>query len=86
MGIAGSLVTIIVIWWLAFFVFLPVGVRSQLEEGYVEPGTPESAPAIHNLRKKAFWALAVAIVLWALIFSVINFELLTLEDVLGART
>lgn len=85
MGIAGSLVTIIVIWWLAFFILLPIGIRSQLEEGEVEPGTPESAPAIHHLRNKALGALAVALLLWAVIFGLINLELLTLEDVLGSR-
>jgi predicted secreted protein len=85
MGIAGSLVTIICLWWLAFFVLLPIGVRSQLEEGAVEPGTVESAPAIHNLRTKALTALAVALVLWAIIFAIINLELVTLEDVLGAK-
>jgi len=85
MGIAGSLVTIIVIWWLAFFILLPIGIRSQLEEGEVEPGTPESAPAIHHLRNKALGALAVALLLWAVIFGIINLELLTLEDVLGSK-
>jgi predicted secreted protein len=85
MGIAGSLVAIIVIWWLAFFILLPIGIRSQLEEGVVEPGTVESAPAIHNLKFKALIALAVALVLWAAIFSIINLELITLEDLLGAK-
>ena len=85
MGIAGSLVTIICLWWLAFFVLLPIGVRSQLEEGAVEPGTVESAPAVHNLRKKALTALAIAVVLWAILFAVINLEVVTLEDVLGKR-
>jgi predicted secreted protein len=85
MGIAGSLVTIIVIWWLAFFVLLPIGVRSQLEDGQIEPGTVESAPAIHNLKNKALGALAVALVLWALIFSAINLEWVTLEGVLGVK-
>ena len=85
MGIAGSLVTIIVIWWLAFFILLPIGIRSQLEEGVVEPGTPESAPAIHHLRNKALGALVVALLLWAVLFSIINLELVTLEDFLGAK-
>jgi predicted secreted protein len=85
MGIAGSLVTIIVIWWLAFFVLLPIGIRSQLEDGQVEPGTVESAPAIHHLKNKALGALAVALVLWALIFSAINLEWVTLEGVLGVK-
>ena len=32
-----------------------------------------------------WYALAVALVLWAAIFSIINLELITLEDLLGAK-
>lgn len=85
MGIAGSLVTIICIWWLVFFLLLPIGNRSQLEEGAIEPGTVESAPINHNLRNKALGALAAALVLWAILFAVINLEVVTLEDVLGPK-
>ena len=49
------------------------------------PKAVESAPAIHHLRNKALGALAVALVLWALIFSAINFEWVTLEGVLGVK-
>lgn len=34
-----------VIWWTTLFVVLPIGLRTQAEEGEVEPGTVASAPA-----------------------------------------
>jgi predicted secreted protein len=34
-----------VIWWVSLFTVLPFGVRSQLEEGEVVPGSEPGAPA-----------------------------------------
>lgn len=83
MGIAGSLVTIIIFWWLSFFMLLPVGVRSQIEEGNVEPGTVASAPTQPHLLRKALAALAIALVLWLTVFMIIEFRVITFEDLVG---
>jgi predicted secreted protein len=83
MGIAGSLVTIILLWWLAFFVLLPIGIRSQIEEGEVEPGTVASAPTRPLLLYKALGALAISIVLWLTIFAIIEFRVITFNDLVG---
>lgn len=80
MGIAGSLMVISIFWWLAFFMMLPVGVRSQLEEGAVVPGTEPSAPTAPKLWKKALWALGLALAGWAVLFSLIEFRLISLDD------
>lgn len=34
-----------IIWWLALFIVLPIGLRTQAEENEVVPGSVESAPA-----------------------------------------
>ena len=81
MGIAGSLMVIIVAWWLAFFAMLPIGVRSQLEDGHVVPGTEPSAPTAPNLGLKAIWALAIAVVIWGALFTTIEYRLITLDDI-----
>jgi len=81
MGIAGSLMVIILAWWLAFFMLLPVGVRSQLEEGKVVPGTEPSAPSAPNLGRKAIGAFVIAIVLWAAIYASIEYHLIAFEDI-----
>jgi predicted secreted protein len=80
MGIAGSLMVITIAWWLAFFALLPVGIRSQLEDGHVVPGTEPSAPTAPHLGKKAIWAFVIALVVWACLFSVIEFQLVSLDD------
>jgi predicted secreted protein len=81
MGIAGSLMVISIAWWLAFFMMLPLGVRSQLEEGSVVPGTEPSAPTAPRLWRKALWALVIALGIWAVLFSLIEFRLILLDDI-----
>ncbi len=68
-------------WWLAFFMLLPVGVRSHLEEGTVVPGTEPSAPSTPRLWWKALWALGIALVIWAVLFSIIEFKLVSVDDI-----
>ena len=81
MGIAGSLMVIAIAWWLAFFMMLPFGVRSQLEDGNVVPGTEPSAPTAPRLRCKAIAAFAIALIFWGMLFSVIEYQLITLDDI-----
>jgi predicted secreted protein len=81
MGIAGSLMVIIVSWWLAFFALLPVGVRSQLEDGAVIPGTEPSAPTAPKLWLKAIWAFAIAIVIWLALYAIIEYRLIDIDDI-----
>ena len=80
MGIAGSLMVIVIAWWLAFYALLPVGVRSHLEEGTVVPGTEPSAPTAPRLWLKAVWAFVIAIVLWLVLFSIVEFRLIVIDD------
>jgi hypothetical protein len=39
----------VVLWWTVLFAVLPIGVRTQAEDGTVVPGTPESAPKAPRL-------------------------------------
>jgi predicted secreted protein len=81
MGIAGSLVVFAIAWWLAFFAVLPVGVRSQVEDGNVVPGSEPGAPTAPHLLRKALYATAIAVVVWATLFAVVEFGLVDLDDI-----
>lgn len=59
----GAIVVFIISWWLSFLAALPIGVRSQLEDGDVAEGTEEGAPAEPMLRKKVIWATISAVIL-----------------------
>jgi predicted secreted protein len=81
MGIAGSLMVISIGWWLAFIAILSVGVRSQVEDGNIVPGTEPSAPTVPRLWRKAAWALVIALAGWGLLFWVVEFSGLTIDDI-----
>ncbi len=52
-----------VIWWLTLFVVLPIGMRSQQEEGEVVLGTVASAPAkFRGLRVVLLTSLIAAVI------------------------
>lgn len=85
MTITGALVLFAVIWFLALFIALPIGERSQSEAGDVVPGTPASAPENPYLRKKIFWVTVSTTVLWAILVGVIVSGWLSVEmfDIFG---
>ena len=44
MSVPFAIAIYVVIWWTVLFAILPIGVRTQGEDGAIVPGTPESAP------------------------------------------
>ena len=64
MTITAAIVLFAVIWFLTLFVLLPIGLRTQGEAGEVVPGTPSSAPADPQMRRKFFWVTLITLVLW----------------------
>ena len=44
MSVPFAIAIYVVIWWTVLFAILPIGVRTQGEDGLVVPGTPASAP------------------------------------------
>lgn len=81
MGIAGSLMVISVTWWLAFIAMLSIGVRSQIEDGSVVPGTEPSAPTAPRLWRKACWALVIALIVWGGLYWLIEISGISIEDI-----
>lgn len=68
-------------WWMVFFIVLPFGIRTQADMGEIEPGSAESAPVAPNLIPKIVITTVVATCLFACIYIVMAFELLTLDDI-----
>lgn len=72
MGIAGSIVVYIVVWWLVFFTVLPWGVRSQRESGDEVEGTEPGAPVKPGLGRKALITSVIAAVIWVAIYVAVR--------------
>jgi predicted secreted protein len=81
MTITAALVLFAVVWFMVFFIVLPLRFTSQSEAGEVVPGTPKSAPSDHLVGKKAKITTLVAIVVWALLAWIITSGLITVRDI-----
>lgn len=76
MSIGLAVAIYFIVWWTVLFAVLPIGLRTQEEEGNVVPGTPESAPArprflfiigLTSLISAVVFALIYAVVVWRII-------------------
>ncbi len=81
MSLAMSVGIYFVCWWLAFFIVLPIGVRTHADHGTVEPGTADSAPIAPHLWIKAAAATVLSAIIFAVIYVVIAYQLIPLESV-----
>lgn len=68
-------------WWLAFFMVLPIGNRVPSEHDRDDPGLAESAPENPRLWRKAVIATFASTILFAIVYVVISFRLITLDAV-----
>ena len=71
MDIASAIVVYILLWWLVFFMALPVGVQVP-DASEVEKGHATSAPKRPHLGRKALAATAIAGVLWVGVFLLVE--------------
>lgn len=81
MTLTGALVLFALYWFLGLFWMLPLRIRTQSESGEVIPGTPASAPMRTGLRWKAWAATGIAAALLALTTGIIEFGIVTTEDI-----
>ena len=63
--ISTALAIYFVIWWIALFLTLPFGVRSQHEDGEGAPGTDPGAPVATQMRAKLIWTTVISTVFFA---------------------
>ncbi len=80
MGPTSALVLLAVIWFMVFFIVLPLRLETQGEAGDVVPGTHASSPANFSFKRKALLTTAVAVPLWGIIAGVILSGVITIRD------
>ncbi|MGY3233730.1 putative secreted protein [Bradyrhizobium sp. USDA 4448] len=64
--ISTALAIYFVIWWLALFLTLPFGVRSQHEDGGGAPGTDPGAPVLTGMKGKLIWTTIISAIIYGL--------------------
>jgi len=79
MSLTLGLALYFVIWWTTLFAILPLGVRTQAEEGSIVPGTPESAPARPRLMRAVVLNTILATIVFSIVWAIIVYNLLPIE-------
>lgn len=81
MGPTSAVVLYAVVWFMTFFIALPIKMVTQGDVGKIEPGTHAGAPHEHHLKKKAIITTIIAFVLWGGIVTVILTGAITVRDI-----
>lgn len=80
MGITSAIVLFAVIWFMTFFVVLPIRIQTQGDVGKIVPGTHAGSPEHHHLKKKAWITTGIAVVLWIIIGGTIISGVISVRD------
>jgi len=80
MSITSAIVLYAVIWFLTMLMALPVGLRTQGDEGEVVKGTHAGAPANYNPRRKAIIVTCISFVVWIAIVFFLLYTPFTWHD------
>ena len=69
MSWTGGIALYFIVWWLTLFAVLPLGVRSQHEDGDVQSGTDPGAPVLPGMGRKLIITTVAAIPVCALLWA-----------------
>ncbi len=71
-----------IVWWVTLFAILPLRIGPQPEEGERDPIADASgAPYAPNIGRKFLVTTVVSAAIFAVIYVIIAFKLITLDDV-----
>jgi predicted secreted protein len=85
MSVSFAIAIYVVIWWTVLFAILPIGVRTQGEDGTIVPGTPESAPTRPRLIRVVLLTTIVSGVVFAGLWAAVRCNVLDLGGLIGRR-
>jgi len=83
MGITGSIIVYVMIWWIIFFSVLPIGIQSNKEVfkekiGGMDPGAPKNP----NIGKKFLITTLITTIIFSVIYYLVSIDLLNLREFL----
>ena len=83
MGITGSIIVYVMIWWIIFFSVLPIGIQSNKEVfkekiGGMDPGAPKNP----KIGKKFLITTLITTIIFFVTYYLVNIDLLNLRELL----
>ena len=83
MGITGSIIVYVLIWWIIFFSLLPVGIQSNKEQFKEKiEGVDPGAPINPKIGKKFLITTLITSIIFIVIYYLVKFNLLNLREYL----
>ncbi|MEZ5813587.1 MAG: DUF1467 family protein [Alphaproteobacteria bacterium] len=73
MGLVTGIIVFLLIWWTALFVVLPFG-HERDEAG---------KPVLAHMKKKFLWTSVFTVILWGLVFVLIESDVISFRDMAG---
>ena len=83
MSLSLAIAIYFIIWWTVLFAVLPIGVRTQGEDGAVVPGTPESAPTAPRLLRVVVLTTVISALVFAALWALVRYGVVDLNALLG---
>ena len=80
-GFVSNLAIFFIIWWTVLFAMLPIGLRTQDEDGEVTLGTTSSAPRGPHVRWAVLRTTIVSLVIFGIYYLVVHYWGFSFEDV-----
>ncbi|MEC7212475.1 MAG: DUF1467 family protein [Pseudomonadota bacterium] len=83
MGVTGSIIVYVMIWWIIFFSVLPIGIQSN-KEIYKEKigGNDPGAPKNPRIVQKFLLTTLITSIIFAVIYYLVRIDLLNLREFL----
>jgi|TARA_X000001036_G_C20292424_1_gene648910 predicted secreted protein len=83
MGITGSIIVYILIWWIIFFSVLPLGIQSNKQkfEERID-GMDPGAPINPKIAKKFLITTIITSIIFIVIYYLVKFDILNLREYL----
>jgi predicted secreted protein len=82
-GITGSIIVYVLIWWIIFFSVLPVGIQSNKEKFKERIGGIDSgAPINPKIAQKFLITTIITTIIFIVIYYLVKFDLLNLREYL----
>ena len=83
MGVTGSIIVYVMIWWIIFFSVLPIGIQSN-KEIYKEKigGNDPGAPKNPRIVQKFLLTTLITSIIFGVIYYLVNIDLLNLREFL----
>ena len=83
MGITGSIIVYVLIWWIIFFSVLPIGIQSN-KEAFKEKieGSDPGAPKNPKIANKFLITTVISTIIFLVIYYLVKVDLLNLREFL----